>query len=190
MTRPLLGFTKLREIPTSFAIVFILSANGAFAKDRIDASFSWTQDQLLQLQFSPKSYQQNRVGLVFTDPRGTGEIEKILFDAVFKPKKRPLEADFIAETIIKSTKTKRDISESASCDWNDNKSAAECWVADDGGAFKITASWRAKDSKSAVLNFVIQPNSEYKIFRIAAEKATKVEVSTSGPVVESPIAFR
>ncbi|HUL89551.1 MAG TPA: hypothetical protein VLU23_15405 [Pseudolabrys sp.] len=190
MTRLLLGFTQRRKIPTSFAIALILSATGASAKDRLDASFSWTQDQLLQLQFSPKSYQQNRVGLIFSDPRRAGEIEKILFDATFKPKKRPLEADFIVETIIKSTKTKREIGESASCDWNDNKSAAECWVEDDGGAFKIIASWRARDSKSAVLNFVIQPNSEYKIFRIAAEKAFKVEVSTSGPVVESPITFR
>jgi hypothetical protein len=168
----------------------MLSANGALAKDRIEAYFLWTQDQLSQLQFSPKSYQQDRVRLVFTDPRAAGEIEKILFDKDFKPNKKPLEADFFAETIIKSTKTKKEISENASCDWNDDRSFAECWIEDDGGAFKITAFSRSRDSKSAVLHFVIQPNDEYKVVRIAAEKGMKVDVSTSGSVVESPITFR
>ncbi|MGA8917800.1 MAG: hypothetical protein WB540_03640, partial [Pseudolabrys sp.] len=95
-----------------------------------------------------------------------------------------------AETIIKSTKTKKAISENASCDWNDDKSVAECWVEDDGGAFRITTFSRSRDSKSAVLHFVIQPNDEYKVFRIAAAKGMKVEVSASGSVVESPITFK
>jgi hypothetical protein len=129
------------------------------------------------------------VGLVFADPRGGGEIEKILFDPAFRPKKRPSEADFFVETIIKSTKTKKDISENASCDWNDDKSVAECWIEDDGGAFQITTFSRSRDSKSADLHFVIQPKGEYKIFRIAAGRGMKVEVSTSGSVVESPITF-
>jgi hypothetical protein len=127
------------------------------------------------------------VGLVFTDPRRAGEIEKILFAAVFKPQKRPLEADFLVEIITKSTKTKKDISENASCDWNDDKSAAECWIENDGGAFNITTSSRVLDSQSAVLNFVIQPND---VLRIAAEKGIKVEVSTTGPAVKSRITFK
>jgi len=190
MTRTLPGPAQARTIKISLIVALVLFADGALAKDKIGASISWTQDQLLQLQFSPKSYQQNQVGLVFTDPRGAGEIEKILFDANFKPNKKPLEPDFMIETIIKSTKTKKEISENAACDWNDDKSAAECWIEDDGGAFKITTFSRAKNSKSAVLHFVIRPNDEYKIFRIAAEKGGKVEVSTSGPVVEAPITFR
>ena len=71
----------------SLIVALILSANGALAKDRIEGSVLWTQDQLSQLEFSPKSYQQDRVRLVFTDPRAAGEIEQILFDKAFKPKK-------------------------------------------------------------------------------------------------------
>ena len=190
MTRTLIGLTQVRKTLLSVIVALIPSANGALAKDRIEAFFLWTQDQLSKLQFSPKSYQQSRVGLVFTDPRRVGEIEKILFDPAFKPQKKPLEADFFAETIIKSTKTKKEISENASCNWNDDKSVAECWIEDDGGAFKITTFSRSLDSKSADLHFVIQPNDEYKIFRIAAGQGLKVEVSTSGSVVESPITFR
>ena len=182
--------SRPRKILLSLIIALILSANGALAKDRIEGYVLWTKDQLSQLQFSPKSYQQDRVRLVFTDPRASGEIEQILFDKAFKPNKKPLEADFFAETIIKSTKTKKEISENASCDWNDDKSFAECWIEDDGGAFKIKTFSRSVGSKSAVLHFVIQPNNEYKVFTIAAEKGLKVEVSTSGVVVESPITFR
>jgi hypothetical protein len=179
-----------RKLLLSLIVGLILSANGALAKDRIEGSILWTQDQLSQLQFSPKSYQQDRVRLVFTDPRAAGEIEQILFDKAFKPKKKSLEADFFVETIIKSTKTKKEISENASCEWNDDKSYALCWVEDDGGAFKIRTFSRSVNSKSAVLHFVIQPNDEYKVVRIAAEKGMKVDVSTSGSVVESPITFR
>lgn len=190
MTRTLAGLTQVRKILGSSLVAVILFANGASAKDRIEAYVLWTPEQLAQLQFLPKSYQQNRVDLVFTDPRKADEIEKILFDKAFKPQKKPLEADFFAETIIKSTKTKKAMSENASCDWNDDKSVAECWVEDDGGAFRITTFSRSRDSKSAVLHFVIQPNDEYKVFRIAAAKGMKVEVSASGSVVESPITFK
>jgi len=183
----MVGLTQVRKILVSLIIALILSAGGALAKDSIDASVSWTKEQLSQLQFSPDSFKQTRVGLVFTDPRRAGEIEKILFAAVFKPQKRPLEADFLVEIITKSTKTKKDISENVSCDWNDDKSAAECWIENDGGAFNITTSSRALDSQSAVLNFVIQPND---VLRIAAEKGIKVEVSTTGPAVKSRITFK
>jgi hypothetical protein len=187
MTRTLDGLTQVRKILLSLIVGLILSANGALAKDRIEASVSWTQDQLSQLQFSPKPYEQDRVRLVFTDPRAAAEIERILFDQAFKPNKKPLEADFFAETIIRSTKTKKEISGNASCDWNDDKSVAECLIEDDGGAFKITTISRSMDSTRAVLHLVIQPND---VIRIAAEKGIKVDVRTSGSVVESPITFR
>jgi len=186
----MVGLTQIGKVLLSLIIALILSANGAFAKNRIEASFSWTKEQLSQLEFSTDSFKQSQVRLIFTDPRGSGEIEKILFDARFKPPKKPLEADFFVEIITKSTKTKKDISQNASCDWNENKSAAECWIEDDGGAFNINTSSRALDATSAVLNFVIQPDNEYKVLRIAAEKGTKVEVSTSGPIVKSRITFR
>ncbi|MGA8933291.1 MAG: hypothetical protein WB522_03375, partial [Pseudolabrys sp.] len=69
MTRTLAGLTQVRKILGSSLVAVILSANGASAKDRIEAYVLWTQEQLAQLQFLPKSYQQNRVDLVFTDPR-------------------------------------------------------------------------------------------------------------------------
>ena len=100
--------SRPRKILFSLIVALMLSANGASAKDRIEAYFLWTQDQLSQLQFSPKSYQQDRVRLVFTDPRAAGEIEKILFDKDFKPNKKPLGADFFAETIIVHKNKKRD----------------------------------------------------------------------------------
>jgi hypothetical protein len=180
----IVGLTQMLKLPLIIAL--ILSANEASAKDSIEAYFWWTKEQLPQLQFSPDSFKQTRVGLVFSDPRRAGEIEKILFAATFKPPKKPLEADFVVEIITKSIKTKKDIGQSASCDWNENKSAAECWIEDDGGAFNITTSSRAADSQSAVLNFVILPND---VLRIAAEKGAKVEVSTTGPAVKSRISF-
>jgi len=182
----MVGLTQVRKILVPLIVALVHSAGGALAKDSIDGSVSWTKEQLSQLQFSPDSFKQTRVVLVFTDPRRADEIEKILFDARFKPQKKPLEADFTVEIVTKSMKTKKDIGQSASCDWNDNKSVAECWIEDDGGAFNITTSSRALDSRSAVLSFVIQPNDA---LRIAAEKGNKVEVSTTGPVVKSRITF-
>jgi hypothetical protein len=52
--------------------------------NQLAASFNWTDDQLTDLSFSrddkPIAFAEHEIDLIFKDPRGNGEIEKILLD--------------------------------------------------------------------------------------------------------------
>ena len=59
------------------------------AGDELTASFNWTDNQLAHLGFSrndkPIAFTEHRIDLTFKDPRGNGEIQKILLVRVIRP---------------------------------------------------------------------------------------------------------
>jgi hypothetical protein len=59
------------------------------AGNELVASFPWTDNQLTCLSFSrndnPIAFTQHEIDLTFKDPRGNGEIEKILLDPQYRP---------------------------------------------------------------------------------------------------------
>ena len=74
--------------------------------NELAASFNWTDNQLAYLSFSrngkPITFTEHEINLTFKDPRGNGEILKILLDPQYRPGNAS-DADFWVETTITSS---------------------------------------------------------------------------------------
>jgi hypothetical protein len=185
------------------SVAFAFSATNASAQNTIAASFSWTSTQLTQLKFSPAKYRQPNVGLVFSDPRKQDQIQKIMFDPNFKPSRELPDGhggqmgyfDFFAQTSIKSPASDRKISETADCNWNDDKSMATCVIEDDGGRFQIEAQRNTTGAQKTALTFVLRQIDDYKSFVVAEydtpQGPNRIEVDLVKPdsIISSPIKF-
>ena len=112
------------------------------AGNELAASFNWTDNQLAHLSFSrndkPIAFTEHEIDLTFKDPRGNGEIEKILLDPQYRPGDAS-NADFWVETTITSPVSNKKVSETALCYWNNDKSIAVGSIEDDGGRLAIVA---------------------------------------------------
>jgi hypothetical protein len=86
--------------------------------NELAASFNWTDNQLTYLSFSrndkPIVFTEHEIDLTFKDPRGNGEIEKILLDPQYRPGNAS-NADFWVETTITSPVSNKKVSETALC---------------------------------------------------------------------------
>jgi hypothetical protein len=106
------------------------------AGNELAASFNWTDNQFVYLSFSrndkPIAFTEHEIDLTFKDPRGNGEIEKILLDPQYRPG-NTTNADFWVETTITSPVSNKQVSETALCYWNNDKSIAVGMIEDDGG---------------------------------------------------------
>ena len=140
------------------------------AGNELAASFNWTDDQLADLSFSrndkPIAFRENEIDLTFKDPRGNGEIEKILLDPQYRPGTAS-DADFFVETTITSPVSNQKVSETALCYWNNDKSIAVGTIEDDGGRLAIVAENVTDSFKTSKFSFLVVPMSGYSGFRIA-----------------------
>jgi hypothetical protein len=109
------------------------------------ASFNWSDNQLTYLSFSRNdkliAFTEHEIDPTFKDPRGNGEVEKILLDPQYCPGNET-NADFWVETTITSPVSNTKVSETALCYWNNDKSIAVGSIEDDGGRFAIVAESR------------------------------------------------
>jgi hypothetical protein len=140
--------------------------------NELAASFNWTDNQLAYLSFSrndkPITFAEHEIDLTFKDPRGNGEIEKILLDPQYRPGNAS-NADFWVETTITSPISNKKISETALCYWNNDKSMALGTIEDDGGRLVIVAESITDSLKTSKFAFLIVPVSGYSGFRIAED---------------------
>jgi hypothetical protein len=140
--------------------------------NELTASFSWTDNQLAHLGFSrndrPIAFTEHQVDLTFKDPRGNGEIEKILLDPQYRPGNAS-NADFWVETTITSPVSNKKVSETALCYWNNDKSIAVGSIEDDGGRFAIVAGSVTDSFKTSKFSFLVVPMAGYSGFRIAED---------------------
>ena len=138
--------------------------------NELAASFNWTDNQLAYLSFSrndkPITFTEHEIDLTFKDPRGNGEIEKILLDPQYRPGNAS-NADFWVETTITSPVSNKKVSETALCYWNNDKSIALGTIEDDGGRLVIVAESVTDSLKTSKFAFLIVPVSGYSGFRIA-----------------------
>src|SRR5262245_534195 len=144
------------------------------ARNELAASFHWTDNQLAQLTFSrngtPIAFTEHRIYLNFKDPRGNGEIEKILLDPQYRPGDAS-NADFWVETTITSPVSNKKVSETALCYWNNDKSIAVGSIEDDGGRLAIVTESVTDELKTSRFSFLVVPMSGYSGFRIAQDAA-------------------
>ena len=142
------------------------------AGNELTASFNWTDNQLAHLGFSrndkPIAFTEHEIDLTFKDPRGNGEIEKILLDPQYRPGDAS-NADFWVETTITSPVSNKKVSETALCYWNNDKSIAVGSIEDDGGRLAIVAESVTDALKTSRFSFLVVPMSGYSAFRIAED---------------------
>jgi peptidoglycan hydrolase-like protein with peptidoglycan-binding domain len=142
------------------------------ARNELAASFHWTDNQLAQLTFSrsgtPIVFTGHTIDLNFKDPRGNGEIQKILLDPQYHPGNAST-ADFFLETTITSPVSNQRVSETALCNWNSDKSIAVGTIEDDGGRLVIVAESVTDELKTSRFSFLIMPMSGFSGFRIAQD---------------------
>ena len=142
------------------------------AGNELTASFNWTDNQLAHLGFSrndkPIGFTEHEIDLTFKDPRGNGEIEKILLDPQYRPGDVS-NADFWVETTITSPVSNKKVSETALCYWNNDKSIAVGSIEDDGGRLAIVAESVTDALKTSRFSFLVVPMSGYSTFRIAED---------------------
>ncbi len=142
------------------------------AGNELAASFTWTNNQLAHLGFSrngqPISFAQHEIDLTFKDPRGNGEIKKILLDPQYRPGNAS-NADFWVQTTITSPVSNKKVSETALCYWNNDKSMAVGSIEDDGGRLVIVAESVTDELKTSKFSFLVVPMSGYSGFRIAQD---------------------
>ena len=142
------------------------------ARNELAASFHWTDNQLAQLTFSrngtPIAFTEHTIDLNFKDPRGNGEIQKILLDPQYRPGDAS-NADFWVETTITSPVSNKKVSETALCYWNNDKSIAVGSIEDDGGRLAIVAESVTDELKTSRFSFLVVPMSGYSGFRIAED---------------------
>ena len=142
------------------------------AGNELAASFTWTNNQLSHLDFSrngqPIAFTQHEIDLTFKDPRGNGEIKKILLDPDYRPGDAS-NADFWVQTTITSPVSNKKVSETALCYWNNDKSLAVGSIEDDGGRLVIVAQSVTDELKTSRFGFLVVPMSGYAGFRIAQD---------------------
>lgn len=142
------------------------------AGNELAASFTWTDNQLASLGFSrngqPIAFAQHEIDLTFKDPRGNGEIQKILLDPQYRPGNAS-NADFWVQTTIISPVSHKKVSETALCYWNSDKSIAVGSIEDDGGRLVIVAEDVTDELKTSRFSFLIVPMAGYSGFRIAQD---------------------
>ena len=142
------------------------------AGNELTASFNWTDNQLAHLGFSRNdksiAFTEHEIDLTFKDPRGNGEIEKILLDPQYRPGDAS-NADFWVETTITSPVSNKKVSETALCYWNNDKSIAVGSIEDDGGRLAIVAESVTDALKTSRFSFLVVPMSGYSAFRIAED---------------------
>ena len=140
--------------------------------NELAASFNWNDSQLTQLSFSrndkPIVFTEHEIDLTFKDPRGNGEIEKILLDPQYRPGNAS-NADFWVETTITSPVSNKKVSETALCYWNNDKSIAVGTIEDDGGRLAIVTESVTDSLKTSKFAFLVVPVSGYSGFRIAED---------------------
>src|SRR5215471_2067421 len=128
------------------------------ARNELAASFDWTDNQLGQLAFSrnvkPIDFTEHTIDLNFKDPRGNGEIEKILLDPQYRPGNAS-NADFWVQTTITSPVSNQKVSETALCYWNNDKSIAVGSIEDDGGRLTIVAESVTDSLKTSKFSFLL-----------------------------------
>src|SRR5262245_34854635 len=150
------------------------------AGNELAASFRWTDNQLTLLTFSrsgtPIAFTEHKIDLNFKDPRGNGEIAKILLDSQYRPGNAS-NADFWVQTTITSPASNKKVSETALCYWNNDKSLAVGSIEDDGGRLVIVAESVTDELKTSRFGFLVVPMSGYSGFRIAQD----VPVGTESP---------
>jgi hypothetical protein len=142
------------------------------AGDEVAAAFRWTNTQLALLRFSRNdkriTFREHKINLKFKDPRGKGEIEKILLDPQYRPGDAS-NADFSVETTITSPVSHKKVSETALCYWNNAKSIAVGSIEDDGGRLVIVAGSVTEALKTSKFSFLVVRMSGYSGFRIAED---------------------
>jgi murein L,D-transpeptidase YcbB/YkuD len=142
------------------------------AGNELAASFTWTGNQLANLDFSRNgqsiAFAQHEIDLTFKDPRGNGEIKKILLDRQYRPGDAS-NADFWVRTTITSPASNQKVSETALCYWNNDKSIAVGSIEDDGGRVVIVARSVTEELKTSRFSFLVVPISGYSGFRIAQD---------------------
>jgi len=142
------------------------------AGNELAASFTWTNSQLAHLGFTrngqPIAFSQHEIDLTFKDPRGNGEIKKILLDPDYRPGDAS-NADFWVKTTITSPVSNQKVSETALCYWNNDKSIAVGSIEDDGGRLVIVAESVTEELKTSRFSFLVVPMSGYSGFRIAQD---------------------
>lgn len=142
------------------------------AGNELAASFTWTGNQLSHLDFSrdgqPIAFTQHEIDLTFKDPRGNGEIKKILLDPDYRPGNAS-NADFWVQTTITSPVSNKKVSETALCYWNNDKSLAVGSIEDDGGRLVIVAESVTDELKTSKFAFLVVRMSGYSGFRIAQD---------------------
>jgi len=142
------------------------------AGNELAASFILTDNQLAYLGFSrngqPIAFTQHEIDLTFKDPRGNGEIKKILLDPQYRPGDAS-NADFWVQTTITSPVSNKKVSETALCYWNNDKSLAVGSIEDDGGRLVIVAESVTEELKTSRFSFLVVPMSGYSGFRIAQD---------------------
>lgn len=140
--------------------------------NELAASFTWTDNQLANLGVSrngqPIAFAQHEIDLTFKDPRGNGEIKKILLDRQYRPG-NAANADFWAQTTITSPVSNQKVSETALCYWNNDKSLAVGSIEDDGGRLVIVAESVTDELKTSRFSCLVVPMSGYSGFRIAQD---------------------
>jgi hypothetical protein len=174
------------------------ATGSAVAADTIKASTD-LGPFLSQLKFTDdgKAFRpaNAKVPLSFSDPRKKNEIERILIDPTYHPAQTdPANADFWLQTSFLSPKTKKWRSETALCNWNADKSVADCAIEDDGGHFNVVVKSRAVTVGESHLVLEIAQIGGYKGFRVGSYEsptqgivdAIMVEISGSAPV-DAPI---
>jgi hypothetical protein len=142
------------------------------AGNELAASFRWTDNQLTHLSFSRNdssiAVAQHEVDLTFKDPRGNGEIEKILLDPQYRPG-NVSNADFWVKTTITSPVSNQKVSETALCYWNNDKSIAVGSIEDDGGRLAVVAESVTEELKTSKFSFLVVRLAGYSGFRIAED---------------------
>jgi Putative peptidoglycan binding domain len=142
------------------------------ARNELAASFDWTDNQLGQLAFSrngtPIAFTEHTIDLNFKDPRGNGEIQKILLDPQYRPGNAS-NADFWVETTITSPVSNKKVTETALCYWNNDKSIAVGSIEDDGGRLVIVTESVTDELKTSRFSFLVVPMSGFSGFRIAED---------------------
>jgi Putative peptidoglycan binding domain len=142
------------------------------AVNELTASFNWTDHQLAHFRFlrndQPIAFTENKIDLIFKDPRGNGEIAKILLDPQYRPGDAS-NADFWVETIITSPVSNKKVSETALCYWSNDKSIAVGSIEDDGGRLAIVAQSVTDTLQTSKFSFLVVSMSGYSGFRIAQD---------------------
>ena len=169
-----MSFTRVAHWVVFFCVATLASTAVASASDTVHARMVWTSRQLSELRVTrdskPIRLSTLPIDVVFKDPSGKRDIEKILLDPSYRPG-TPQVADFWVVTSITLPSSRNQISETALCSWNAGKSIATCSIEDDGGRFRIARVKQGNDFASARFQFVLQRLDGYSGFRIAEDRS-------------------